>query len=286
MTYRLIIGTDPAGGRRVEVSAPELLIGRDFDADLVIETPMVSRRHARIYSDGGAYFIEDLGSRNGTYVNGDIILGPARLSSGDSIAISQGAPLTFEIVDEGEITSPPSSAELNETALDGTLAAVPESLVSPDLIVAIGGEAAGTHRLAGDVITLGRSSDCDIVLNSALVSRHHARLERAGRGYQIVPLPEARNPILLRGQVVSIPTRLHHGDELQIGEIDLDVAVTLTYHAPAEVPANKPTLAAPLKPLSIEIDQDQRKEDFEKLADRTFFRVLKERSRELRQQQE
>jgi DNA-binding winged helix-turn-helix (wHTH) protein len=63
------------------------VVGRDSEAAIQIDARGVSRQHARILVSGGAATIEDLGSKNGTYVNGRRITAPARLSEGDEIGL-------------------------------------------------------------------------------------------------------------------------------------------------------------------------------------------------------
>ena len=66
----------------------EVILGRDdSSADLVIEDPGVSRRHARVATDDAGVFLEDLGSSNGTYVNGRRISGAVDLAAGDEIQV-------------------------------------------------------------------------------------------------------------------------------------------------------------------------------------------------------
>ena len=66
----------------------ELILGRERGtADLVIEDPGVSRRHARVLPDNGALVVEDLGSPNGTYVNGRGISGPVEVADGDEVQL-------------------------------------------------------------------------------------------------------------------------------------------------------------------------------------------------------
>jgi FHA domain len=66
----------------------ELILGREqASADLVIPDPGVSRRHARILAQNGAVIVEDLGSSNGTYVNGERISGPVQLGAGDELQL-------------------------------------------------------------------------------------------------------------------------------------------------------------------------------------------------------
>jgi DNA-binding winged helix-turn-helix (wHTH) protein len=63
------------------------VVGRDPEAAIQIDARGVSRQHARILVSSGAAIIEDLGSKNGTYVNGRRITAPARLSEGDEIGL-------------------------------------------------------------------------------------------------------------------------------------------------------------------------------------------------------
>jgi FHA domain len=64
-----------------------LSIGRSPDADVRIEDRFASQLHTRVYSREGYYYIEDLGSTNGTFLNGERVDGEARLSDLDEIRI-------------------------------------------------------------------------------------------------------------------------------------------------------------------------------------------------------
>jgi pSer/pThr/pTyr-binding forkhead associated (FHA) protein len=82
----------PLAGRRVEVTSA-LGLGRQA-TDLVIEDPQVSRRHASVRPAGDALEVEDLGSRNGTWVNGTRVDGTTRLAPGDRVRMGD---TTFEV---------------------------------------------------------------------------------------------------------------------------------------------------------------------------------------------
>jgi len=69
-----------APGKQHALTADRMVIGRQSDCDIVLDSNSVSRRHAEVVADGGAFFVEDLGSRNGTYVNGRKIEGRTRLA--------------------------------------------------------------------------------------------------------------------------------------------------------------------------------------------------------------
>jgi len=68
----------------------EIIIGRSSDLDMVLVEDMVSRRHAKISSTDGDVYIQDMGSTNGTFVNGEKIAGRAQLHEGDRILVGTG----------------------------------------------------------------------------------------------------------------------------------------------------------------------------------------------------
>jgi len=84
------------GGRSEDISAEGAVIGRSRDADVVLEDPNVSRRHAEVRPSGGSWIVRDLGSTNGVKVNGRRIQGPQSLKSGDTIELGT-ARVTFEL---------------------------------------------------------------------------------------------------------------------------------------------------------------------------------------------
>jgi hypothetical protein len=75
------------GPREIALDPGENLIGRDRDSVVWIDDASVSRRHARIAVDDSGATVEDLGSKNGTYVRGRRIQKPARLEDRDPIKI-------------------------------------------------------------------------------------------------------------------------------------------------------------------------------------------------------
>lgn len=83
----LIAQTGPLEGQRFKIKS-ELLLGRDADCDIVIPMRQVSRHHARIFQGGKGTMVEDLNSKNGTYVNGLHIEDIVRLEEGDEIQVS------------------------------------------------------------------------------------------------------------------------------------------------------------------------------------------------------
>jgi hypothetical protein len=67
----------------------DVTIGRAADCDIVIDDNFVSSHHARVYPIGSHFWLEDLGSTNGTSVDGIRVVEPVRLANGDEITISE-----------------------------------------------------------------------------------------------------------------------------------------------------------------------------------------------------
>jgi pSer/pThr/pTyr-binding forkhead associated (FHA) protein len=107
MTPTLVFQEGPLAGRRIELDG-ELIVGRE-DASLTIEDPEISRKHAAIRPVDGGFEIEDLGSRNGTHVNGSRIEGATRLGGGDSIKLGQSV-IAFEAARGAETVASPVQA--------------------------------------------------------------------------------------------------------------------------------------------------------------------------------
>jgi hypothetical protein len=81
----------PYAGQRFEVQTPAVL-GRDRECHLALpEDGFVSSKHAELVREGRRLIVSDLGSRNGTLVNGDRIEGPIRVSKGDVIQVGTTA---------------------------------------------------------------------------------------------------------------------------------------------------------------------------------------------------
>lgn len=74
----------------------DVVLGRGDAAEIRLEDPFASGRHARIYEQGGILVIEDLGSTNGTYLNEELLDGPRPLHPGDRVRIGD-SEMTFEV---------------------------------------------------------------------------------------------------------------------------------------------------------------------------------------------
>lgn len=91
MGFQLVIAEGKETGREFVFEQASVLIGRTSDCDVVLYDPGVSRQHARVFTDGAKFFVEDMGSSNGTKVNGAIVK-KKQLADGDAITLG---PVVF-----------------------------------------------------------------------------------------------------------------------------------------------------------------------------------------------
>jgi pSer/pThr/pTyr-binding forkhead associated (FHA) protein len=116
------------GAGRMVALGGAVVVGRGRDADLVLADDLVSRHHARVSPHGPAAVVEDLGSRNGTFVNGEAVHGPTRLEPGDQLQL--GVTLV-ELRSARQIAERPSAVHPIPPPL-AVPARTPDYLPSPD----------------------------------------------------------------------------------------------------------------------------------------------------------
>jgi sigma-B regulation protein RsbU (phosphoserine phosphatase) len=118
--FRLHI--NPAEGPAFDhvLRGDSLVVGRASDADLMLSDPFLSRRHTRFFRAGPDLFLEDLGSRNGTLLNDQLVLGPTRLLAGDVVRISNSV-IAVEQGSPAPVPPAPDSEIVDELHDDGTI---------------------------------------------------------------------------------------------------------------------------------------------------------------------
>jgi ABC transport system ATP-binding/permease protein len=176
----------PGGRQEYSDLAGTIVIGRTADNTIALPNDQVSRRHAQIEIRLAGWTVMDLGSTNGTLLNGTHLIQhqAAVLASGDVLQIGS---YTIHIRSAG---SPPS----------GTTPA-PEH----------------THDVSRPTtLRLGRAPDNDVVLDHPQVSRYHAIVEMARETVSIRDLGST-NGTFVNGQLLDATRALHEGDTVQIG---------------------------------------------------------------------
>ncbi len=205
-----------------ELTKDIVVIGRDHSADITIDKNTVSRRHSRITYKDDRFILEDLDSSNGTFLNGTQIFGEAVLNAGDLISISPDVILEFQ--------TPIFQDQETKLADIQDLTALPAHV---KLVVTIEGDIPRTYTLDQNRITIGRAPDNDIVIQSQVMSRKHAVVERVGNNFIFIQLESATNPFYNKGNPVSGRLQLNHLDELQIQSSIPNSSVSIQFQAVA-----------------------------------------------------
>lgn len=91
----MVMTQGPKRGQTFLIDRPLMRIGRDPDNEFVIDHPQVSRKHASILWQENEFYLEDIGSSNGTFINKSRISGRYRLVNGDVIGLGGVVLLTF-----------------------------------------------------------------------------------------------------------------------------------------------------------------------------------------------
>jgi len=84
-----VVTAGPLSGTRITLGEQAILIGRADDSTLVLTDDFASSRHARLTNRNGQWYVEDLGSTNGTYLDQQRVQGPLLVSPGQPIRIGQ-----------------------------------------------------------------------------------------------------------------------------------------------------------------------------------------------------
>jgi pSer/pThr/pTyr-binding forkhead associated (FHA) protein len=119
MQVRLKVLRGKSKGKEVRIPGPKYLIGRAEDANLRPRSDVISRRHCEIIIDGEVITVCDLGSRNGTFVNGVEAKTPLPMVAGDHLKVGK---LEFEVMIDAavtgeEVASPADSAEFEDSEI-------------------------------------------------------------------------------------------------------------------------------------------------------------------------
>jgi pSer/pThr/pTyr-binding forkhead associated (FHA) protein/S1-C subfamily serine protease len=182
-------------------------LGRDPDLDIIFpeHEDVVSAIHCRVIFRDGGWWLEDLGSTNGTWLDGKRISAPAKLSTGQRFSLGQRGPV-LKVTIPGQVAR--TVAEPAEALAGGPLLRLRRVKGGEDLVG------------AGTEIVIGRASGCTIPLRTVadtVVSKRHAVIALDEKGAATVLDLGSRNGTFLNGKPVRSRTPLALGDRLMLG---------------------------------------------------------------------
>jgi pSer/pThr/pTyr-binding forkhead associated (FHA) protein len=193
LALRFISGKYQGGEFPIEESHP-IVVGRSSDLDMVLVEEMVSRKHAKIELKEGKIHIEDLGSTNGTFVNGERIV-KGWLKEGDRVLIGSNILKVISVSDEAAGASAPHTrradstvaqrpmpprrgSDAGESRMRGSLEEIP----LPDLL-----QLFGTSRKSGVLVVESIGPEVGrIFLDTGLI--HWVTIEQGNKETEIAPL--------------------------------------------------------------------------------------------------
>lgn len=190
-------------------------VGRE--GDITIPDPKVSRRHAQVLSEDNQFLVEDLGSTNGTYVNGD------RLGAGERRSFGPGDTLSFGGV-ELKLTMPGAlSGQATQTFASNKTAAIsapPKVESAPGKLVGEGKEFA----LKLGMNSFGRKTDNDIAIVDPYVSGKHGIIELAEDGIYLTDIGSTNGTMLNDAKLgANMRTRITEDDVIRLGSLKFQV---------------------------------------------------------------
>ena len=151
VSYRLVVRTGPNPGMAFDLTKEVSLLGRDVTNDISLGDAEVSRQHARLTRTPGGVVVEDLGSTNGTFINGERLVAPRVMAMGDLLGFGETVTLDFESsAPEGAATvmgGPP--ARRGAAASPAAYRQAPRSAGAPAPAVMQGAEAMPPRRGIG-----------------------------------------------------------------------------------------------------------------------------------------
>jgi len=227
------------------VGVNAVTIGRSPQEDIFIDNPAVSFHHARIFSQSGVYYVQDLGSLNGTLLNG-VRITQAPLTYGDVITVGKHTVrFTRDVAGaQPQAPAPPPQATTDDEAIKLTGTMVLDTKKRRELQEAFAkGKAAASAALAARVGKLtvlkgktsakeflltaptsmiGKSDQCIIKLKGWFAPKIAAMIIKQGQTYQVSP---AAKKVSVNGLPLTTKVELKGGDVVAVGKVQFQFSL-------------------------------------------------------------
>ena len=239
---KLTLKFDNAILGEVPVGAKEVSIGRSPDNALVIDNPAVSHYHARVFNEEGRIMLEDFGSMNGTFVNGQRVK-MVMLKPGDAVTVGKH---TIVVSDSHELEGAASSRgtgvvraaapKINETVMLDTkerreflqkVAAVGESAqVAParvkvaTLVIRAGKTDRTEYALSDKLTVVGKSALATVKLKGWFAPKAAAQINRREDNSYYIGAADKTPSV--NGKPITHPTKLASGDVIAVAGIEME----------------------------------------------------------------
>lgn len=201
-----------------------IVFGRTNTCDIELPIKSISRRHAEIVREAQDYFLSDLKSGNGTFLNNQKLrpLEKNLLRSGDVIRI-EDYEIRFLLAEDSpeHPVEEDTDTDILEIKLIKKMMKTLDTDETPSIEV-LNGVAAGKKLLIPDSkqeVVIGRDSNADLIIDENVISRLHAKLERKWGGIVIVDL-QSKNGTFVNNDRVE-EKLLRDGDKVMLGTVKI-----------------------------------------------------------------
>ncbi|MBF0493139.1 MAG: FHA domain-containing protein [Deltaproteobacteria bacterium] len=201
-----------------------ITLGRTSDCDVELADKSISRKHAQIMQEGEDYYLVDLKSGNGTYLNGKKIRPVEKqlLRPGDLIKI-ENFEVKFGVLDEllRKAVEEDTDTDIVEVKMIRKILGALSKDGFPSLEI-LNGSAEGKKiefRTEIKELNIGRDPECNLPIEDSVISRVHAKLIRKLGGIVLVDL-ESRNGTFVNNEKIH-EKLLRDGDKIMLGTIKL-----------------------------------------------------------------
>jgi pSer/pThr/pTyr-binding forkhead associated (FHA) protein len=239
---KLVLKFENAILKEVSVGQSEVSIGRSPENTIVIDNPAVSNHHARVFYEEGRLMLQDFGSLNGTFVNGQRVK-MVNLKASDSIAVGKHTLIVGDTSEHRgtiEYSAPKAAVpKINETVMLDTrerreflekVAAVGESahpsparVKIPTLVVRSGSTDRREYALNDKLAVVGKSAMATVKLTGWFKPKAAAQINRRDDNSYYVGAAD-RVPSV-NGAPITHPTKLASGDVIEVAGVELEFVV-------------------------------------------------------------
>ena len=286
---------DLATDQPFEFDIGEVRIGRDPDFELVVvaaRSEVVSGRHARLFQREGQWWLEDSGSRNGTF------LGDERLAPGTPVRVAAGSVIRLgargpryrvealgrdrpeETLAEGPMGAQPAAAteplESMEDVVPPGPGAGPPGPPSELQVVLMEAKTGEQFTASGGRIRIGRGKECElrpVGSDDTSVSRVHAEIVLKPDGRVVLRDAQSRNGTFLGNARVQGDREIRTGDQLRLGPAGPELVVAKLLRAGQVPAAAVPPREAPQEQQPAPPPEAKQKRRRESLAKRVAAKV-------------
>lgn len=193
-------------GQRRELSGSLCRIGRATDSEIRLDDPSVSLVHAHLQRSAGKWYLRDLGSDGGTWVNAAPLVVARALQSGDRVVVGS-TELTFHYAGDEHV--------VQASQVSGPLV--------PRLEVRSGHSVGLSFELPAEGLVIGRdATSCRLSLDEATWAPQHARVVKVGAGFQITRLSQ-QGDVWVNQQTCNVGQSLPlaEGHRVHLGHVEL-----------------------------------------------------------------